>query len=81
MGIEYKIKFSVPQGYDSSALLNHLPSPIHRATMTEIYNYKVEPNGFYFVDHLVDEKVASVAFKRFVDEALRHSSSVEIVEP
>ena len=81
MGIEYKIKFSVPQGYDSSALLNHLPSPIHRATMTEIYNYKVERDGFYFVDHLVDEKVASVAFKRFVDEALRHSSSVEIVEP
>ena len=39
MGIEYKIKFSVPQGYDSSALLNHLPSPIHRATMTEIYNF------------------------------------------
>ena len=62
MGIEYKIKFSVPQDYDSSALLNHLPSPIHRATMTEIYNYKVEQYGFYFIDHLVDEKVAAVAF-------------------
>ena len=81
MGIEYKIKFSVPQGYDSSALLNHLPSPIHRATMTEIYNYKVERDGFYFVDHLVDEKVASVAFKRFVDEALRYGSSITIVKP
>ena len=81
MGIEYKIKFSVPQGYDSSALLNHLPSPIHRATMTEIYNYKVERDGFYFVDHLVDEKVASVAFKRFVNEALRYGRSVAIVSP
>ena len=81
MGIEYKIKFSVPQDYDSSALLNHLPSPIHRATMTEIYNYKVEPDGFYFIDHLVDEKVASVAFKRFVDEALRYGSSIAIVKP
>ena len=81
MGIEYKIKFSVPQDYDSSALLNHLPSPIHRATMTDIYNYKVEPDGFYFIDHLVDEKVASVAFKRFVDEALRYGSSIAIVKP
>ena len=79
MSIEYKIKFGVPQGYDSSALLNQLPSPIHRATMTEIYNYKVEQDGFYFVDHLVDEKVAAVAFKRFVDEALRYGSSVTIV--
>ena len=81
MGIEYKIKFSVPQGYDPSALLNKLPSPIDRATMTEIYNYKVEQDGFYFVDHLVDEKVASVAFKRFVNEALRYGSSVAIVSP
>ena len=81
MGIEYKIKFIVPQGYDSSALLNHLPSPIHRATMTEIYNYKVEQDGFYFVDRLVDEKMASVAFKRFVDEAFRQGSSVAITKP
>ncbi len=81
MGIEYKIKFRIPQGFDASTLLRKLPSPIHRATMTEIYNYKVEQDGFYFVDHLVDDKVASVAFKQFINEALRHGSSVEIVEP
>ena len=81
LGIEYKIKFSFPEGYNTSALLKKLPNPIDGATMTRIYDYKVEPDGFYFVDHLVDEKVASVAFKRFVNEALRHGSSVEIVEP
>ena len=54
---------------------------LQNATLSEIYNYKVEQHGFYFVDHLVDESVASVAFKRFVDEALRYGSSVAIVKP
>ena len=49
--------------------------------MSEIYNYKVEQDGFYFVDHLLDEKVAAVAFKRFVDEAFRYGRSVAIVAP
>ncbi len=80
MGIEYRIKFGVPTGYDSSALFKKLPSPIDRAPMTEIYNFKIEQDGFYFVDHLVNDQVASVAFKRFVSEALRHGGSVEIVE-
>ena len=81
MGMEYKIKFSVPAGYDSSALFKKLPSPIDRASMTEIYNFKIEQDGFYFVDHLVNDQVASVAFKRFVNEALSHGGSVQIVEP
>jgi hypothetical protein len=51
------------------------------ATLSEIYNQKVEQDGIYFVDHLLDEKVAAVAFKRFVDEALRYGSSVAIVAP
>lgn len=80
MGIEYKIKVTLPEGYDPLALLNKLPSPIDRTTMTEVYNYAIEADGFYFVDHLVDDKVASVAFKRFVNEALSHAQSVEIVE-
>jgi len=81
MGIEYKIKFSIPRDYDPSALFNKLPSPIDRATMTEIYNYKIDEDGFYFVDHLVDDKVASVAFRRFINEALSYGNPVEIVEP
>jgi hypothetical protein len=80
MGIEYKIKFSIPQGYDPSTLLRKLTSPIHAEKTIQIYNYAVEQDGFYFMDHLVDNKVASVALRRFVDEALSHGSSVEIVD-
>ena len=81
MGIEYKIKFNVPTDYDSSALFKKLPSPINRPSMTEIYNFRIEHDGFYFVDHLVNDQVASIAFKRFVNEALSHGGSVVIVEP
>jgi hypothetical protein len=81
MGIEYKIKFNFPKGYNPSALFNKLPSPIDRATMTEIYNYRIDEDGFYFLDNLVDNAIASVAFKRFVNEALSHANSVEIFEP
>jgi hypothetical protein len=79
MAIEYKIKFPVSADYDPSALFKQLPSPINKATMSEIYNYRVEKNGFYFVDRLVNDKVASVAFKLFVNEALSHTGSVHIV--
>jgi hypothetical protein len=81
MGIEYKIRFSVPQNYDPTELFKKLPSPIHRPSMTEIYNYKIEEDGFYFIDHLVDDKVAAVAFKQFVDESLRLSEQVQLIEP
>ncbi len=80
MGIEYKIKFSIPTGYDSSGLFKKLPSPIDRTSMTEIYNFRIEQDGFYFVDHLVNDQVAAIAFKRFINEALRHGGSVQIVE-
>ncbi len=79
MSIEYKIKFPVLADYDPSALFKQLPSPINRSTMSEIYNYRIEQDGFYFVDRLVNDKVASVAFKLFVNEALRHTGSVNIV--
>ncbi len=79
MSIEYKIRFAVPKGFDPSPVFVKLPSPIHRAKMAEIYNYRIDEEGFYFVDHLVDNKVAAVAFKLFADEALRHGPSIEIV--
>lgn len=80
MGIEYKIKFQLPDSYDPSGLFRKLPSPIDRKRMTEIYNYKIEHDGFYFVDHLVNNEIASVAFRLFVSEALLHSRAVEVSE-
>lgn len=80
MGIEYKIKVQLPDGYDPSVLFCKLPSPIDTMRMAEIYNYKIEQDGFYFVDHLVNNEVASVAFRHFVCEALLHSGTVEVSE-
>jgi len=81
MGVEYKIKFKVPDGYDASRLFDQLPPPFERGKMVEIYNYSVESDGFYFIDHMVNVNISSLAFRRFVDEALRLSQAVEIVEP
>jgi hypothetical protein len=74
----YKIQFTVPVGYDPGKVFKALPSPIHRPTMTEIYNYRIDPDGFQFIDQRVDDNVASRAFKLFVDEALEHATSVVI---
>ena len=81
MGIEYKIKFNVPENFNPSALFKKLPSPIARGQMAEIYNYAIEPDGFYFVDHLVNKDVAAVALRMFIDEALAHSPAIQILEP
>jgi hypothetical protein len=77
---EYKILFKIPNGFDPSALLRGLPSPIKRPAMLEIYNYSIESDGFYFVDRGVDNSASSVAFMRFVDEALNHSKSLGITK-
>jgi hypothetical protein len=81
MGLEYKLRFNVPENYDPTSLFRKLPSPIHRPSMTEIYNYKIEEDGFYFIDHLVDEAVSAKAFKHFVNEALSLSEQVQLLEP
>ena len=75
---EYKIKFEKPKDYDPSNVLIKLPSPIS-SEMTEIYNYAVEDDGFYFIDNLVDQAVAGFALKLFIDEALCYSD-VQIKE-
>jgi hypothetical protein len=80
MGREYQIKCAVPKDADLAALLRKLPSPIHRNPMCEIYNYSVEADGFYFIDHLVDSVRASEAMRIFIDAGLATSESVEIVE-
>lgn len=78
MGKEYKIKCKIPPTQDLERIFRRLPSPIHRAPLSEIYNFKVEEEGFYFIDHLVDSKTASVAFRIFIDAALVSNQVVEI---
>lgn len=82
MGVEYNIKFSVPTDYNPQLLLNRLPSSIHNPTMNEIYHYAIRDSGdgFYFIDNLVDKDTAAIAFKMFVDDALRVAAIVEISE-
>jgi len=60
MKVEYKIKFEMPKDYDLSEVLRKLPSPIS-SKMAEIYNFSVEAYGFYFLDNLVDQKLAEHA--------------------
>ena len=81
MGREYKIKCRVPGTSDLQAMFRRLPSPIHRGPLAEIYNYKIEADGFYFVDRLVDTKTASVALRIFIDAALAANQTIEISEP
>ena len=76
---EYKIIFEMPKTYKSNDVLNKLPSPISNQ-MTEIYNYAVKDYGFYLLDNLIDQKTAGEAMKIFIDEALKYSKSIEVVE-
>jgi hypothetical protein len=62
----------MPKDYDPSNFLAKLPSPIS-LEMTEIYNYSVKKDGFYFLDNLVDQTVAGLALKLFIDESLSYS--------
>jgi hypothetical protein len=81
MGREYRIKFAVPGNYDPTALQRKLPSPGNSAALGESYRYVIEPDGFYFVDHLVDRAVAAVALQCLLDEALGLADVVELTEP
>lgn len=80
MGKEYTIKCKIPPSQELQRMFARLPSPIHRAPLSEIYNYKVEKDGFYFIDHLVDTTTASVAFRVFIDAALLANETIVISE-
>jgi hypothetical protein len=80
MGREYKIKCAVPAKAEIDAMFRRLPSPIHRNPLAEIYNYRIEPDGFYFIDQLVDTATASLALRIFIDAALGSNQSIEILE-
>ena len=77
MKIKYKIKWQIPDDYSPSAVLRKLPSPISQQ-MTEIYNYSVLDDGFYFLDNLVDQTVSGKAMKLLIDEALKYTDEVRI---
>ncbi len=78
MGREYKISCTPLCGSELAEMFRKLPSPISRAKMVEVYNYRIEPDGYYFNDLLVDQVVASKALKVFVDAALSRSESISI---
>jgi hypothetical protein len=80
MGKEYKIKCAIPSKEQVAALFLKLPSPIHSERLTEIYNYRIDPDGFYFVDRLTDSTTASAAFRMFIDTALNANEFIEISE-
>jgi hypothetical protein len=79
MGFEYKIRFTVPPAFSPEALTKRLPDPAVPSSSWNEYDYKVEADGFYFLDHR-KSPVASIAFRQLVDEALRHSPQVTIEE-
>jgi hypothetical protein len=81
MGREYKILCKPTKGAALHQLLHKLPPPFHRPQMLELYNYRVDNDGYYLVDHLIDRSVAATALQVFLDAALSSSDSVAIIEP
>jgi hypothetical protein len=49
--------------------------------MREIYNFRVDPDGYYLIDQWVDRRTAAVALQIFVDAALSGGGIVTVEEP
>lgn len=81
MAQEYKILCKPITGAALHQLLRKLPPPFHRPQMQEIYNYRVDDDGYYLIDHLIDRSVAATAFQVFLDAALSNAESVAVIEP
>ena len=80
MSQEYKIKYEIPEDQDWGSFFQNMPGPIHRETMSEIYNYRIENDGVYFIDQLIEQKTSSEALGRFIEEALKPNDSIEIIK-
>jgi hypothetical protein len=78
---EYRIRCVPLAGAKLSEMMRQFPSPISRPQMREIYNYRIDPDGYYLVDRGIDPRVSAVALKLFVDAGLSNGSSVEISRP
>ena len=48
--------------------------------MREIYNFKIDAEGYHLIDHLLDRSTAAVALQMFIDAALSTDDSVTIIE-
>lgn len=70
MELEYKITCQGVSREKLSAGLKGLPSPISRPEMREIYNYRIEDDGYYFIDRGIRPATAAVAIRHLVDFAL-----------
>lgn len=81
MGREYKITAKPLREAELFRMLQRLPSPIQRSRMREIYNFRVEDDGYYLIDHLVDRSVAAEALLVFIDAALSTQQTLTISEP
>ena len=77
MSKEFKIKWDIPKDYNPRSLFQKLPSPIS-SNMTEIYNYRIDTDGFYFIDQGVSEERSCQALGLFINEALSHSPEVVV---
>jgi hypothetical protein len=80
MGREYKILCNPTEGAALQQLLRKLPPPFHRPQMQELYNYRVDQDGYYLVDHLIDRSVAAAALQVFLDSALSTAESVTVIQ-
>ena len=81
MGREYKILCRPAEGEALQRLLQKLPPPFRRPQMQEIYNFRVEEDGYYFIDHLVDRGTAASGLQIFLDAALSTDDRVTVFEP
>jgi hypothetical protein len=81
MGSEYKIRFAVPSDFSEEILSKRLPKADIPGSNWVEYSYRVDVDGFYFVDHGGRRDISSIAFRCLVDEALRHGERVAIEKP
>ena len=44
------------------------------------YDFALEADGFYFIDHMGDAAIVARALRVLIDEGLRHSAAVQISE-
>jgi hypothetical protein len=80
MSREYKILCKPVEGEELYTLLHGLPPPFHRPQMQELFNYSVDDDGYYFIDHLIDRSVAAVGLQMFLDAALSTDGIVTVLE-
>jgi hypothetical protein len=79
MGYEYRIRFTVPPELRLDRVLSRLPNAHVPGSEMPLYDFKMEEDGFYFVDYGRSES-AALAFRQLVDEGLRNSDQVVIEE-